>query len=149
MSFINVVFYPSSISLHWPISDEHRITDPIYPLIRFASRWEPHLTIITLLHVVVFSSLRLILTFCLKLCPGVVHDRFATMHQRSRKAREREREREKERVRDRLKHLARSTRAVLVAPRNPALIYTRPVRRSINPGPIVKRGECDRPTGRP
>ncbi|KYQ46851.1 hypothetical protein ALC60_14142, partial [Trachymyrmex zeteki] len=36
----------------------------------------------------------------------------------------------------------------VVAPGNPALIYTRPMRRSINPGPIVKRGECDRPAGR-
>lgn len=82
-SFINVVFYSSSISLHRPISDGHRITDPIYPLIRFASRWEPHLTIITLLRVVAFSFLRFILTFRSKRCLGVVRDRFAAMHQRS------------------------------------------------------------------
>lgn len=60
----------------------------------------------------------------------------------------REKGRGREKERDELKHLVRTARAAMVAPGNPALIYTRPVRRSINPGPIVKRGECDRPADR-
>lgn len=83
-----------------------------------------------------------LLTFRPKRCLGVVRDRFVAMHQPSRGEREEERERWV------LKHLVRATRAAVVAPGNPALIYTRPMRRSINPGPIVKRGECDRPAGR-